>query len=54
MKVTDSKLGLWFKQTLTRISPRLNTSIIYLAKFKRPINLKNPKTLDEKIQCDNM
>lgn len=50
MIVTDSKLSLWFKQTLTRISPRLNTSIIYLAKFKRPINLKNPKTLDEKIQ----
>ena len=39
-----------FRSTLTRISPRLNTEIVYFFKFKRPINLKNPKTLDEKIQ----
>ena len=40
----------WFKQTLTRISPALNARVIYLAKFRRPLSLKHPKTLDEKIQ----
>lgn len=50
MSNIDSKIGKVFKQTLTRISPKLNTRVVYLTKFKRPINLKNPKTLDEKIQ----
>ena len=50
MSNKDSKIGKIFKQTLTRISPKLNTRVVYLTKFKRPINLKNPKTLDEKIQ----
>lgn len=45
----ESKFGSWFKQTLTRISPILNTRVVYLIKFKRSINLKEPKTLDEKI-----
>lgn len=40
----------WFKSTLTRISPRLNTEVVYFAKFHKRINLKNPRTLDEKIQ----
>lgn len=39
-----------FKQSLTRISPRLNTEVIYFAKFHKRINLKHPETLDEKIQ----
>ena len=39
-----------FKSILTRISPRLNTEIVYRIKFGRRINLKNPKTMDEKIQ----
>lgn len=43
-------LSTWFKQTLTRISPKLNTWVVYFAKFKKPIDMKNPKTLDEKIQ----
>ena len=47
---SDSKVGRLFKQTLTRISPKLNTRVIYLTKFKKPINLKHPQTLDEKIQ----
>lgn len=50
MSVTESKLSKWFKQMLTRISPKLNTRLVYLTKFKKPINLKNPQTLDEKIQ----
>lgn len=40
----------WFKALLTRISPKLNTQVVFFAKFKRRIDLKNPKTLDEKIQ----
>jgi len=32
------------------ISPKLNTRVIYFCKFKKSINLKDPKTLDEKIQ----
>lgn len=43
-------ISIWFKSTLTRISPKLNTRFLYFVKFKRPINLKNPRTLDEKIQ----
>lgn len=34
----------------TCISPKLNTKITYRVKFHRPIDLDNPKTLDEKIQ----
>lgn len=47
---TNSKFSHWFKQTLTRISPLLNTKVVYFMKFKKRINLKNPQTLDEKIQ----
>ena len=50
MKGKRAPKFIWFKQMLTRISPKLNTWVIYLAKFKKPINLKDPKTLDEKIQ----
>lgn len=48
--MADSKFSKWFKSTLTRISPKLNTRVLYLIKFKKFINLKNPRTLDEKIQ----
>ena len=34
----------------TRISPTFNTKVTYLGKYHRPIDLENPKTLDEKIQ----
>lgn len=47
---TNSKFSHWFKQTLTKISPLLNTKVVYFMKFKKRINLKNPQTLDEKIQ----
>ena len=46
----NSKFSHWFKQTLTKISPLLNTKVVYFMKFKKRINLKNPQTLDEKIQ----
>lgn len=48
--ITETRFSKWFKQTLTKMSPKLNTWVIYLIKFKKPINLKHPKTLDEKIQ----
>lgn len=38
-----------FRRTLTRISPTLNTKVCYLFKFKKRIDLKAPKTLNEKI-----
>ena len=44
------RISRHFKAFLTRISPRLNTEIVYFIKFKKRINLKNPHTLDEKIQ----
>lgn len=47
---TNSNFSHWFKQTLTKISPKLNTKVIYFFKFKKRLNLKNPQTLDEKIQ----
>ena len=43
-------LGNLFKRTLTRISPKLNTRVIYFFKFGKSINLQEPRTLDEKIQ----
>lgn len=43
-------LPKWVKILLSRISPKLNTKVLYFAKFKKAIDLRNPKTLDEKIQ----
>ncbi len=40
----------WFRQGLTLVSPRLNARIVYWIKFKKALNLEDPKTLDEKIQ----
>lgn len=49
-QMSASFFGMWFKSILTLISPKLNTKVVYFCKFKKRINLKNPKTLDEKIQ----
>lgn len=38
-----------FRCLLSRISPKLNTKVVYYFKFKRLLNLKNPVTLNEKI-----
>lgn len=50
MNINNSKLSSEFKSILTRISPKLNTEVVFLLKYKHPINLKHPKILDEKIQ----
>lgn len=38
-----------FRSLLTRISPVLNTKVTYFMKFKKRLNLKDPKDLKEKI-----
>lgn len=50
MAATESALSRVFKETLTRISPFLNTRVIYFFKFRKLISLRHPRTLDEKIQ----
>lgn len=50
MSIYKSKFSKEFKSFLTKISPRLNTEILYLVKYKKFINLSNPQTMDEKIQ----
>lgn len=47
MKTNLAKL---FRTTLSYISPRLNTEVTYLFKFKKRLNLKSPKSFNEKIQ----
>lgn len=42
------KLALLFRSTLTIISPKLNTKVCYRVKFHKKLDLKNPKTLNEK------
>ena len=49
-RLTESKFSTWFKQTITRISPKLNTKLVYYYHFHKPLDLKHPKPLDEKIQ----
>ena len=34
---------------LTRISPELNSKILYFGMLKRKLNLKEPKTFNEKL-----
>lgn len=38
-----------FRETLTRISPKLNTRVLYRIKFGKTLDLKNPQTLNEKL-----
>ena len=38
-----------FRCFLTRVSPKLNTKVIYVVKTHKKLNLKNPITLNEKI-----
>lgn len=44
-----SKLAAWFYYMLSPISPSLTSRILYRRKFKRPLDLRTPKTLNEKI-----
>ena len=43
------KAASWFYYTLSSISPNLTSRILYWRKFKRPLDLREPKTLNEKI-----
>ncbi|MBO7464724.1 MAG: hypothetical protein J6T56_02600 [Bacteroidales bacterium] len=44
-----NKLSRVFRRSMTRISPLLNTKVCYLIKFRRRLNLDEPKTFNEKI-----
>lgn len=44
-----SRVVAWFYYMLSPISPILTSRILYWRKFKRPLNLKTPETLNEKI-----
>jgi hypothetical protein len=41
---------LLFRYLLCSISPKLSASFWYRRYLKQPLDLKNPQTLDEKIQ----
>lgn len=41
---------LWFHYLLCSISPKLSVKFWYRRYLKKPLDLENPKTLDEKIQ----
>lgn len=45
-----AKISSMVRTACTRISPTFNTRVTYFGKFHRPIDLEDPKTLDEKIQ----
>lgn len=42
------KLAYHYRCLLTHISPKLNTKVVYKAKFGRSLDLENPETLNEK------
>ena len=44
-----TKIAYYYKCALTLISPKLNTKVIYRAKFGKNLDFENPKTLNEKI-----
>ena len=43
-----TKLAQLYRRGLTLISPKLNTAIIYRARFGKRLDLKHPETLNEK------
>lgn len=45
-----SNTNYWFRYLLCSISPTLSVKFWYRYYFKKPLDLDNPKTLDEKIQ----
>lgn len=49
MHIIPGRLETLFFKTLTRISPTLNTKAYYRRKFGRQLELKDPKTFNEKI-----
>lgn len=49
MRIIPGRLETLFFKTLTRISPALNTKTYYRRKFGKKLELKDPKTFNEKI-----
>ncbi|MBC2890000.1 ATP-grasp fold amidoligase family protein [Gordonibacter massiliensis (ex Traore et al. 2017)] len=49
MKKLILKIQAVFRETLTRISPFLNTKVCYRVKFGKSLDLDNPSTFNEKI-----
>lgn len=49
MRIILGRVETFFFETLTRISPKLNTKAYYFRKFGKRLNLENPSTLNEKI-----
>ncbi|MCR5554436.1 MAG: hypothetical protein K6F29_02780 [Bacteroidales bacterium] len=45
-----SKTNLWFRYLLCSLSPALAVKLLYYYYFHKKLNLKQPVTLDEKIQ----
>lgn len=44
-----TKAAKIFRETLTLISPELNTRVCYRVKFHKSLDFKNPQTLSEKV-----
>lgn len=49
MRIIPGRIETLFFETLTRISPVLNSKAYYRRKFGKKLDLVNPKTLNEKI-----
>lgn len=49
MRIIPGRVETFFFNTLTRISPVLNTKVYYRRKFGKKLDLKNPRSLNEKI-----
>lgn len=43
-------MNVKIKKVLSTISPNLTTRLMFLYNFKKPLNLKNPKDINEKLQ----
>lgn len=50
MNIKSSIISRAFKSMLTLISPELNTRVLFLIKYKKPLRLKNPVIHAEKLQ----
>ena len=44
----QKQAAFYFRRILTRISPKLNTRVLYYSKFGRRLDLEHPVTLNEK------
>ena len=42
-------IAFYYRRSLTWISPKLNTAVIYRSRFGKKLDLKHPETLNEKI-----